>query len=84
MQIKDLVTKLPVSSLKGAKVKTTTGQVGFWSSYWKDKGVVLDDQLGDKRNKEIKFIFIEDIKDVLEWEVLDNFDFILKFKHGLH
>jgi hypothetical protein len=57
------------TNLSGIKVKTTDGTVGYWKSQW-EKGVWLQRE-SDKENGRIIPIFIKDIKEVLEWEVLE-------------
>ncbi len=63
MKIKDLD---PKTNLGGVKVKTTSGQIGYWKSQWQ-KGVWLTDTPDGTR---LKPVFIDDIKEALEWEVL--------------
>jgi hypothetical protein len=67
MKIKDLPKD---TSLKDVKVRTTTGVVGYWQGQWK-KGVWLADELTNPRRK-INPVFVEDLKEVLEWEVLEE------------
>ncbi len=63
MKIKDLD---PQTNLGGIKVKTTGGVVGYWKSQWQ-KGVWLTDAPGATK---LNPVFVDDIKECLEWEVL--------------
>ena len=66
MKIKDLD---PKTNLGGIKVKTTSGQIGYWRSQWQ-KGVWLTDKpAGDTK---VSPVFVDDIKEILEWEVLTD------------
>ncbi len=62
MKIKDLD---PKTNLGGLKVKTTTGEVGYWESQW-NKGVWLS---REGKGGRVFPIFIEDLKETMEWEV---------------
>lgn len=65
MKIKDLP---PDTNMGGIKVKTTSGQIGYWRSQW-NKGVWLIDKPGDTKTHPV---FVDDLKEVLEWEVLTD------------
>jgi hypothetical protein len=65
MKIKDLPKD---KNLGGIKVKTTEGRIGYWKSQWR-KGVWLTDTPNDTH---IHPVFLDDLKDVLEWEVLTD------------
>ncbi len=63
MKIKDLLDKDP---LEGIKVKTSDGRIGYWRSQWK-AGVWLKET---KETSSVFPVFVDDIKDCLEWEVI--------------
>lgn len=65
MKIKDLDSKM---SLEGVKIKTPSGEIGYWVSQWQ-RGVWIRKKLG---NSQVNPIFVEDLKEVLEWEVLEE------------
>lgn len=68
MKIKDLS---PQTILTGIKVKTPSGRVGYWASQWQ-KGVWLSKTKNIGKGK-VEPVFVKNIKEVLEWEVLaDN------------
>lgn len=64
MKIKDLKTDI---SLEGIKVRTSTGQVGYWKSQW-SKGVWLNEKIGDTK---VVPAFVESLEECLDWEVLN-------------
>lgn len=64
MKVKDL----PSSSNMGeVKVKTLEGKVGYWKSQW-EKGVWLSDGKTGRMYPQ----FLENLKECLEWEVVDE------------
>lgn len=63
MKLKELKGQ---QSLKGQKVKTPTGVVGFWLSQW-DKGVWLT--MTPKSQGRVYPIFVNALTDCLEWEI---------------
>lgn len=65
MKIKDLDSNI---NLGGIKVKTPDGVIGIWKSQW-EKGVWLQRE-SDIENGRITPIFINDLKETLEWEVI--------------
>lgn len=58
----------PKTNLGGIKVKTTSGQVGYWKSQWQ-KGVWLTDT---RDATKVNPVFVEDLKEVMEWEILTD------------
>lgn len=64
-KIKDLP---PNTNLGGIKVRTTSGKVGYWASQW-PKGVWLAQN--PERMGKVEPVFVEDIKECMEWEVLE-------------
>lgn len=65
MKIKDLP---PSTNLGGIKIKTSSGEVGYWKSQW-EKGVWIQKELESIR---MYPIFVEDLKETLEWEILEE------------
>ena len=66
-KIKDLSAS---TNLGGLKIKTTDGTIGYWKSQW-NKGVWLQRE-SDIENGRVIPIFVDNLKETLEWEVLDN------------
>ena len=64
-RIKDLPFN---TNLGGIKVKTTDGTIGVWKSQWL-KGVWL--HVEGEREGKITPIFVEDLKETLEWEIIE-------------
>ena len=56
-------------NLKGKKVKTTDGQVGYWVSQW-EAGVWLSKT--EDGNGRIYPIFVNSLKECLNWELTDE------------
>ena len=65
MKIKDLPRSV---SLGGVKVRTPDGRIGYWRSQWL-KGVWLEEVKGSGK---VTPVFVEDLKETLEWEILDE------------
>ena len=65
MKIKDLPED---TNLGGVKVKTDSGQIGYWKSQW-NKGVWLTKEFGDAK---VFPVYVDDLKYCLEWEVLEE------------
>jgi len=61
--IKDLPKE---QNLRGVKVKTSSGQVGYWYSQWQ-KGVWLK---SDMSKGAVTPVFVEDLKECFNWEVV--------------
>jgi len=66
MKIKDLPENM---NLGKVKVKTPDGKVGTWKSQW-CKGVWLTPENPETPGQIIP-VFVEDLKETLEWEVLE-------------
>lgn len=66
MKMKDLPKGI---HLGGIKVRTPTGQEGYWASQWL-KGVWLSHNAD--LNGRITPVFVEDLRETLEWEVIDE------------
>ena len=64
-KIKDLPSD---TNLRGIKVKTPDGIIGIWKSQWQ-KGVWL--HIEDEPEGKVTPIFIYDLKEVLEWEIIE-------------
>ena len=62
MKVKDLT-----KNLDGVIVKTPKGVVGYWKSQWQ-KGVWLSDGKSDRIYPQ----FVNDLKDALDWEVIED------------
>lgn len=65
MKIKDLP---PNTNLDKIKVRTPEGDEGYWVFQW-EKEVWLRRK---KEESRIFLIFIKDLKETLEWEVIDS------------
>jgi len=66
LKIKDLSSN---KNLEGIKVKTPDGVIGYWKSQW-NKGVWLQREC-DIENGRIIPVFINNLEECLEWEVLN-------------
>jgi hypothetical protein len=64
-KIKDLD---PKTNLGHLKVKTDKGVIGTWEGQW-ERGVWL--HIDGEREGKITPIFVDDLKEVLEWEVIE-------------
>lgn len=68
MKIKDLPKG---TNLGGVKVRTPDGKEGYWNSQW-NKGVWLAQvPPGTSGSLEIEPIFVEDLKECLEWDIVE-------------
>jgi hypothetical protein len=67
MKIKDLPENTNLSKIK---VKTPDGVIGYWKSQW-EKGVWLQRE-SDIESGRIIPISIKDLKETLEWEVINK------------
>ena len=65
MKIKDLD---PQTNLYNVKVKTSEGKVGYWKGQW-EKGVWLGE---GTEGGFIKPVLVDNLKDTLEWEVIEE------------
>lgn len=71
MKIKDLPAG---TNLGTVKVRATGGQEGWWMSQW-PKGVWLTKSRPEETgSKGLTPVFVEDLKETLEWEVLEQSD----------
>lgn len=69
MKIKDLPKG---TNLEGIKIRTDTGQEGYWKSQWQ-KGVWLTDVRPDTLGaQQVHPVFVSDLAEALEWEVLES------------
>ena len=64
MKIKDLDAE---TNLENVKVKTPKGVIGYWKSQWA-KGVWLS----DGKTSRIYPQFVDNIKDTIEWEIVNG------------
>lgn len=67
MKIKDLPKG---TNLRGVKVRIPEGEEGWWESQW-SKGVWLIKVPPEtKGSRQVFPVFVEDLKETLEWEVI--------------
>ena len=64
MKIKNLKDN---PNMRGIKVKTLSGVIGYWKSQW-EKGVWLS----DNKTTQIYPQLIDDLRDCLEWEIAEE------------
>ena len=64
MKIKDLPLN---TNLRDIKVKTPNGVIGYFKSQW-EKGVWL--HVEGEREGKVTPIFVDNLKETLEWEVI--------------
>jgi hypothetical protein len=63
MKVKDLSSGTNMGSVI---VKTPEGKIGTWKSQW-EKGVWLSG-----KSTRVHPVFVEDLKEALEWEVIED------------